>query len=91
MSIFTQIDKIDNLAEFQIGRGESFSLRQFVQLMANVTKSKSILRFGDARDNKNDIKDSVANLKSLQDLGWKSRYDLSSAIKKMIILELNKL
>jgi nucleoside-diphosphate-sugar epimerase len=90
ISIFSQIDKIDNLAEFQIGRGESVSLRQFVQLMANVTKSKSILRFGDVRDNKNDIKDSVANLKPLQYLGWKSCYDLSSAIKKMLILELKK-
>lgn len=86
--VFTNIDMIDNLTEFEIGRGESVTVRQFVQLMANQTKSKSKLIFGGISNKKNEIPNSVANIKLLQNLGWQPKYDLNTAIAKMIESEL---
>lgn len=86
--VFTNINMIDSLTEFQIGRGESVTVRQFVQLMANHTKSKSKLIFGGISSNTNEIQNSVANIQLLQNLGWKPKYDLNKGIVKMIESEL---
>jgi nucleoside-diphosphate-sugar epimerase len=85
--VFTNIDIINNLSEFQIGRGESISVRHFVQLMANETKSKSKLVFGAVSNNKSEIQNSVADIRALEDIGWQANYDLRTAIIKMIEME----
>ena len=72
--------------EFQVGRGESISVRSFVEEMASLTKSKSTLKFGAMQNRIGEISDSFADLSELTKIGWKPRYDVSSAITNMITL-----
>ncbi|MCZ8230047.1 NAD-dependent epimerase/dehydratase family protein [Flavobacterium sp.] len=88
LKVLRNIDSIANISEFEVGRGESVSVRQFVELMAEQTKSKSKLFFGGISTRKGEIQNSVANILPLNDLGWKPIYDLKTAIRKMIELEL---
>lgn len=72
--------------EFQVGRGESISVRSFVEEMASLTGSKSTLKFGAMQNRIGEISDSFADLSELTKIGWKPRYDVSSAITNMITL-----
>jgi len=85
--VLINIDSLANFSEFEVGRGESVSVRQFVELMAKLSKSKSKLVFGAILNRKDEIQNSIANIASLNNIGWQSNYDLETAIKKIIKLE----
>ncbi|WP_443945506.1 NAD-dependent epimerase/dehydratase family protein [Pedobacter sp. AW1-32] len=72
--------------EFQTGLGKSVSVRDLVEEMAKLTGSKSVLKFGALQNRVGEIPDSFADLSELTKTGWKAKYDLSSAIIKMIKL-----
>lgn len=88
LKVLNNIDSITSFTEFEVGRGESVAVRQFVELMAVQTKSKSKLVFGAISSRKGEIQDSIANIDPLSKIGWKPNYDLRTAIAKMIELEL---
>ncbi|GGA63314.1 paratose synthase [Flavobacterium palustre] len=88
LKVLNNIDSIASVTEFEVGRGESVAVRQFVELMAELTKSKSKLVFGAISSRKGEIQDSKANIGPLSKLGWKPNYNLRTAIAKMIELEL---
>lgn len=88
LRVLHNIDSIDNLTEFEVGRGESVSVRLFVELMAKQSKSKSKLVFGAIQSKVDEIQCSVANIEPLYKIGWKPKYDLQTSISKVIELEL---
>ncbi|WP_026714542.1 NAD-dependent epimerase/dehydratase family protein [Flavobacterium daejeonense] len=88
LKVLNNIEFIAECSEFEVGRGESVSVRQFVELIAEETKSKSKLVFGAISNRKEEIHNSIANIESLSKIGWKPNYDLKTAIRKMIELEL---
>lgn len=69
---------------FEVGTGVGTSLKDFVQIAKECTKSSSILNFGAVEVNKNEILYSVADNQSLIELGWKPEYNIKNAIKKII-------
>jgi nucleoside-diphosphate-sugar epimerase len=85
--VIVNINSISNLTEFEVGRGESISIRSFVELMAILCRSNSKLEFGAISNRANEIQNSTANIKLLKSIGWKSNFDLQTAIKKILIEE----
>jgi len=85
--VLTNINSISNLTEFEVGRGESTSIRSFVELMAKLSRSNSKLVFGAILNRANEIQNSKANITLLKSIGWKSSFDLETAIKKILIEE----
>lgn len=90
LKVLQNIDRIDNFTEFEVGKGESISIRQFVELMAVLTKAKSKLIFGALPNRKGEIQDSKANIEPLYKLGWSCKFDIKTALKKIIELETDK-
>ena len=85
----SQTNITDNLTEFEVGRGESVSVRVFVELMAKQSKSKSKLVFGAISSKIGEIQCSVANIEPLYKLGWKPKYDLQGLVEDMMQSDLN--
>lgn len=71
--------------EFQVGNGQSISVRTFVEQMAEITESKSSLKFGALPARTGEIEDSFANTATLNEIGWKPNYSISQAVNNMII------
>jgi nucleoside-diphosphate-sugar epimerase len=90
LKVIININRIKNLTEFEVGRGESISVRHFVQTLLEMSGSKSELKFGALPIKKGEIQDSMANVVKLKEIGWELNYDLRTAISKMIKIEINK-
>ncbi len=77
--------------EFEIGSGESISIRDFVNLVKNITKSDTYLDFGAvpyrAAEKSMDLK---ADISALSKLGWKLSYNLEAGLEKVINKEEGK-
>lgn len=86
VNILQNTNHTSGYIEFQTGLGKSVSVRALVEEMAKLTESKSVLKFGALQNRVGEIPDSFADLSELTKTGWKAKYDLSSAIIKMIKL-----
>lgn len=87
LKVLENSSKLDKFTEFGVGRGNSITVRYFVELLFEITKSNSELKFGALPIREGEIQDSTANLDGLIELGWKSNYDLKSAISKLVDIE----
>lgn len=87
LKVLENSSKLDEFTEFGVGRGNSITVRSFVEILFEITESKSELKFGAVPTREGEIQDSIANLDGLKGLGWKSNYDLRSAISKLIEIE----
>lgn len=85
--VLKNINFIDTFSEFEVGRGQSISVKKFVELMAEESKSKSKLNFGILPTRAGEIQDSIANISPLNEMGWYPSFDLRSGIKKIIEIE----
>lgn len=83
-------EKLSDFTEFGIGRGESITVRQFVELLRDIIQSKSELKFGALPKRKGEIQDSVADVKGLSAFGWKPTFVLKSALRQMVEIEKKK-
>lgn len=90
LKVVSNIDQVNNFTEFEVGRGESISVCQFVLTLLEISKSKAELKFGVLPVREGEIMDSVANLTELEKIGWKSNYDLKTAITRMVEIEKNR-
>ena len=70
--------------EYQLGSGVPVTIREFVETVHKLTKSRSLLRFGALDYRENEVMHSVANVESLTALGWKPRNNLVDGLKKVI-------
>ena len=86
------IKSLDNLGnlnndfmEFEIGTGESVSLKYFVSKIEGKIGKKANIKWGAIPYRKNEIFDSKANIKKAKNiLGWYPNYDISNGLKRTI-------
>jgi CDP-paratose synthetase len=79
-----EIDHPAGIIEFEIGSGASVSVKEVLELMKRMTASSTNIRFGVLPYRENEIMDAVADIRNLQDLGWKHNYPLAEGLKKTI-------
>lgn len=82
---------IDNLKnqkntfiEYEVGTGQTYSIREFVNIVAQLTKSNSELLFGAIPYREGEMMKSVANNKKLIKLGWKINTSITDGCYKTI-------
>lgn len=84
ITVLKNSDRLDKYEEFQVGMGNSIQLKEFVQLLAKESQSKSNLGFGKLETRPGDIPDSFADIRKLTDLGWQPSLTREQAIKQTI-------
>ena len=81
---------LDQYTEFEVGTGNSITIKDFVFKMHKIIGSTSNLLFGNLETRINEIQDSKADNLSLCKLGWKAEYTPEKAIKRILNIEKNK-
>lgn len=89
MHVLKFADDKKGFKEFQVGTGQSISVREFVEEVARITRSQAKLVLGALPTREGDIKDSFANIESLMVLGWKPKFDLKQAIANLLLQDKN--
>ena len=70
--------------EYELGSGQSISIRNFVETVHKITNSHTQLNFGALPYRDDEIMYSQADTTALQQLGWSSRTTLTEGIEKTI-------
>lgn len=79
-TVLEHLQTLPNEMEFEIGRGESVSIREFVELAHQLTASSTRLSFGMLPYREYEIMDSYADQRGLLALGWKAETDMVAGI-----------
>lgn len=90
LSVLKNTSLLEKYQEFEVGTGKSISVKEFILKLAEVTASKSFLKFGTIPLRDGEILNSIANTSQLNKLGWKVQYNLDSAISTMVTTEKNR-
>lgn len=69
---------------FDVGTGQSTSIREFMELAKRLTGSSCRLRFGAVEQRQGEYQDVKADTASLAALGWAPRVDLEEGIESLI-------
>lgn len=77
-------DQIKQYQEFEVGFGKSYTIKQLVEMIKKVTKSKTVLKFGSLPYRDGEIMESSVSNFDLIKLGWSPKYSLKDAIKDLI-------
>jgi nucleoside-diphosphate-sugar epimerase len=75
---------LENYKEFEVGRGFSITVKEFVSKIHSIIGSKSDLLFGALETRHDEIQDSKANNLDLCSLGWKPKFTIDMAIKRIL-------
>lgn len=82
------LDKMSSLSssffEFDVGSGQSITIREFVETVHQLTASKSHLAFGALPYREGEVMHSKADITELEALGWQCRYDIETGLKQVI-------
>jgi nucleoside-diphosphate-sugar epimerase len=78
-------------SEIDLGNGNPVSIRQLVERIHQLTKSRSHLCFGRIPYRENESMESKADISKLIELGWNSRTSLDEGLAKTIAFEKIKL
>ncbi len=70
--------------EFELGSGREISVRKFVEVVHEVSNSKSLLNFGALEYRDNEVMSSEANISRLVSLGWAPKVGLIDGLKNII-------
>jgi nucleoside-diphosphate-sugar epimerase len=73
-----------NFVEFEVGTGQSISIKEFVLTMHKILQSKSELLFGNIETRTDEIMDSRANNLDLIKLGWYPKFTIQIAIQNIL-------
>jgi nucleoside-diphosphate-sugar epimerase len=87
LTVINSIDILKGFTEIEVGTGISTSIREAVEIIHTCTKSSSILNFGALPKRSGEFIESKANLQILLSLGWKSKYDFKTGVKRILELE----
>lgn len=79
-----QSKSISGATHFEVGSGESHTVRDFVTMAHQIAESKSRLVFGGLPYRENEIMNSKANLGALRALGWHPRVKLEPGIRSFV-------
>lgn len=88
--IVKNIKKIKHLHEFQVGSGLTTSVKEFVELIHQLTNSNAKLLFGKLPYRINEPMHCQANLSEINKLGWRPAYTLEEGLLKTINIEFKK-
>ena len=69
---------------FEVGTGKSFQIRDFVEIVKNISRSQTELCFGDIEYRSDEIMDSKADISQLSELSWMPTTSLKSGIEKIL-------
>lgn len=67
--------------EYELGTGETATIRDFVEMIHRKSQSKTKLKFGAIPHRENEIMESKANNIELKKLGWRSEVNLEEGIE----------
>ncbi len=70
--------------EYDVGSGESISIKEFASMVKEITKSKTKLNFGAIPYREGEVMHSVANTKDLLKLGWTCRFNIQAGLMKVL-------
>ncbi|BAH42726.1 3,6-dideoxyhexose synthase [Brevibacillus brevis NBRC 100599] len=70
--------------EYQVGTGTATSIREFVELVHQMTQSSTVLKFGSIAYTDREIMHSHADTRPLQALGWNHRVKLEDGLRKVM-------
>jgi nucleoside-diphosphate-sugar epimerase len=71
-------------SEFDLGSGETISIRELVELIHRLTESNAGLKFGVLPYRANEMLASVADISPLNELGWQCRVSLEQGLQQII-------
>lgn len=77
-------NNLENYNEFEVGTGNSITVKEFVSKIHSIIGSKSNLLFGALQTRFDEIQDSKAKNFNLIALGWKPKVSIDQAIKKIL-------
>lgn len=77
-------DQLSVYQEFEVGGGNSISIKTLANLIKEITNSKTELRFGILPYRNGEIMESISNNSSLIKLGWRPKFSLKSALQDYI-------
>lgn len=89
LKVLENRDKLKEFSEFEVGRGRSMMVRDFVEKAAGIAHSSSKLLFGRIENRPGEIEDSSADISALTEIGWKAGYSIDEAIEKVFKTERN--
>ncbi len=82
------LEKMDSMqssfVEFDVGSGQSVTIREFVETVHRLTESKTHLSFGALPYREGEVMKSEADISGLAALGWHYRYDIETGLKQVI-------
>lgn len=67
--------------EYEVGTGESYSVKELVDIVKAISKSKTTLNFGALEYRDGEVMYSKANNLELKSLGWSPKYSLVEGLK----------
>ena len=70
--------------EFDVGSGNSVSIREFVEAVHRLTASQTHLAFGAIPYRDGEVMHSEADTSKLTELGWHCQYDIKAGLNKLI-------
>lgn len=73
-----------NYTEFQVGSGKAMSIKEFLFILKEFTKSRTQLNFGKLPYRKNEIMTSVADTSNLTALGWNPKFKIKDGVQILL-------
>ena len=84
LKILEKYKQGNNYQEYELGSGQTFTIREFVETVRKLSQSQTDLNFGAIPYRENEIMFSKANIEQLSLLGWKPKYTLERGLMKTI-------
>lgn len=85
LAVLNRENILDNwFSEYDVGSGESVTIRKFVEMTHRITKSKIDLDFGAVPYRVDEVMNSKANIAELKNLGWSCKFNLEQGLKLTI-------
>lgn len=84
LCVLEHLSQLSGYQNFQIGMGESISLKEFVIMIKEAAQSTTRLEFGKRERNANEPECSVADISGLKNLGWTPRFSRKEGIEQML-------
>lgn len=84
LKILEQYKRVNNYQEYELGSGNTVTVREFVETVHKLSQSQTVLNFGAIPYRENEIMFSKASIEQLSLLGWNPDYSLEQGLMKTI-------